>query len=341
MPEEKGLPDRGLCAGPPAEGGASAGPVGRSRPMKPVTLTDGTEVALRPIRPEDESALTALYERLSPQTAYQRFFTVMRRLPPDWAHILANVDYDRRMAIAAIGPERRADRGRALRLRRAGSGGRDRHRHRGSVAGPGPRETAARRAGRLRGGKGNPPPPGLCPRRQPAHAQAHPAGHDDRGSEAGVGGAFLALGAARAPRAGHRSGRRLDPPDGALTPRWLRRARVAGVPGSRRVETPHADPGRSSRIGKLRVNVAPWPGHGMDVDGPEVVLDDPVAHREPEPGSRGLGRVERLEQVREVLRRDPGPRVRHDETHPPGPRRIASGLDARSRLRPSWLPARW
>ena len=105
MPEEKDQPDRGLCGGPPAEGGASAGLMGRSRPMTPVTLTDGTEVALRPIRPEDESALTALYERLSPQTSYQRFFTVMRRLPPDWAHILANVDYDRRMAITAIGPD--------------------------------------------------------------------------------------------------------------------------------------------------------------------------------------------------------------------------------------------
>ena len=51
MPEEKGLPDRGLSAGPPAEGGASAGPVGRSRPMKPVRLTDGTQVTLRQIRP--------------------------------------------------------------------------------------------------------------------------------------------------------------------------------------------------------------------------------------------------------------------------------------------------
>jgi acetyltransferase len=67
-------------------------------------LTDGTQVTLRPIQPDDEPALTALYERLSPQTAYQRFFTVMRRLPPDWAHILANVDYDRRMAIVALGP---------------------------------------------------------------------------------------------------------------------------------------------------------------------------------------------------------------------------------------------
>jgi acetyltransferase len=71
--------------------------------MKPVILTDGTPITLRPIRPEDESALTALYERLSPETSYQRFFTVMRRLPPDWVHILANVDYDRRMAIVALG----------------------------------------------------------------------------------------------------------------------------------------------------------------------------------------------------------------------------------------------
>jgi acetyltransferase len=72
--------------------------------MKPVMLADGIPVTLRHIRPEDESALTALYERLSPESSYQRFFTVMRRLPPDWAHILASVDYDRRMAIVALGP---------------------------------------------------------------------------------------------------------------------------------------------------------------------------------------------------------------------------------------------
>lgn len=67
-----------------------------------VALRDGAIVLLRPIRPEDESELVALYARLSPETAYQRFFTVMARLPPDWAHILANVDYDRRMAIMAV-----------------------------------------------------------------------------------------------------------------------------------------------------------------------------------------------------------------------------------------------
>lgn len=73
--------------------------------MKSVTLKDGTTIRLRPIRPEDEPELSALYARLSPETAYQRFFTVMARLPPSWAHILANVDYERRMAIVAVGPD--------------------------------------------------------------------------------------------------------------------------------------------------------------------------------------------------------------------------------------------
>ena len=66
-----------------------------------VTLPEGERVWLRPIRPDDEPRLAELYDRLSRQTAYQRFFTVMRRLPPDWAHFLANVDYQRRFALVA------------------------------------------------------------------------------------------------------------------------------------------------------------------------------------------------------------------------------------------------
>jgi RimJ/RimL family protein N-acetyltransferase len=62
-------------------------------------------VLLRPIRPDDAAALTRLHGRLSPESAYQRFFTVMRRLPPDWARMLADVDHDRREAIVAAGPE--------------------------------------------------------------------------------------------------------------------------------------------------------------------------------------------------------------------------------------------
>ena len=64
-----------------------------------IVLADGARLVLRPIRSDDEPRLVALYDRLSLHTAYQRFFTVMRRLPPDWAHFLANVDYRRRLAL--------------------------------------------------------------------------------------------------------------------------------------------------------------------------------------------------------------------------------------------------
>jgi RimJ/RimL family protein N-acetyltransferase len=66
-----------------------------------VTLKDGTALRLRPIRPEDAPRLIAFYDGLSRHTAYQRFFTSMKRLPPDWARFLATVDYRRRLALVA------------------------------------------------------------------------------------------------------------------------------------------------------------------------------------------------------------------------------------------------
>ncbi|MBI1958491.1 MAG: GNAT family N-acetyltransferase [Candidatus Rokubacteria bacterium] len=66
-----------------------------------VVLRDGARVWLRAIRPDDEARLVDLYGRLSHHTAYQRFFTVLKRLPPDWAHFFANVDYRKRMALVA------------------------------------------------------------------------------------------------------------------------------------------------------------------------------------------------------------------------------------------------
>ncbi len=66
-----------------------------------VTLKDGARVRIRPVLPEDETRLVTLYGRLSRHTAYQRFFTIMKRLPPDWAYSFANVDYRRRMALVA------------------------------------------------------------------------------------------------------------------------------------------------------------------------------------------------------------------------------------------------
>ena len=59
---------------------------------------------MRPIRPDDAPRLVALYEHLSGDTRYQRFFSTMRRLPPDWARFLAGVDYTRRFALVAEAP---------------------------------------------------------------------------------------------------------------------------------------------------------------------------------------------------------------------------------------------
>jgi RimJ/RimL family protein N-acetyltransferase len=66
-----------------------------------VTLRDGARVRIRPIRADDQIPLIELYDRLSQLTAYQRFFSLMRRFPPDWAKILATVDYRRRLALVA------------------------------------------------------------------------------------------------------------------------------------------------------------------------------------------------------------------------------------------------
>lgn len=84
----------------------STGPISEPAPYpreleRTVTLRDGAQVRLRPIRADDADRLIDLYDRFSRHTAYQRFFTVMRRLPPDWARLLATVDYRRRLAIVA------------------------------------------------------------------------------------------------------------------------------------------------------------------------------------------------------------------------------------------------
>ncbi len=75
-----------------------------------VVLRDGSYLRIRPIRPDDEPRLVDLYGRLSEHTAYQRFFTLMRRLPPSWFRFFANVDYRNRLALVAerdtaAGPE--------------------------------------------------------------------------------------------------------------------------------------------------------------------------------------------------------------------------------------------
>jgi len=82
--------------------GLRSDPPGYPRELESdVALRDGTLVRIRAILPEDAPRLVAAYDRLSAQSAYQRFFAVMRRLPPDWARFHATVDYRQRLALIA------------------------------------------------------------------------------------------------------------------------------------------------------------------------------------------------------------------------------------------------
>lgn len=88
----------------PTEAPTTAGTTGSEYPRdleRDVTLGDGSRLRLRPVRPDDEERLISFHDRLSGQTAYQRFFNVMKHLPRASAHFLANVDYRRRLALVA------------------------------------------------------------------------------------------------------------------------------------------------------------------------------------------------------------------------------------------------
>jgi RimJ/RimL family protein N-acetyltransferase len=65
-----------------------------------IVLRDGVALRLRPIRGDDAAGLLALYDRLSPDSLYFRFFAVPDK-DAGKAQYLARVDYDRRYAIVA------------------------------------------------------------------------------------------------------------------------------------------------------------------------------------------------------------------------------------------------
>jgi acetyltransferase len=73
-------------------------------PTKYITnwsLSDGTDVLLRPVRPEDEPLEHDMLTSLSPKTIKERFFQPIKQITHDMHVRLCNIDYEREMAIVA------------------------------------------------------------------------------------------------------------------------------------------------------------------------------------------------------------------------------------------------
>ena len=69
--------------------------------VMPWKLKDGTQVLLRPIRPEDEPLEAELIRGFSEETSRFRFFQVIKNITHEMLVRFCNIDYDREMAIIA------------------------------------------------------------------------------------------------------------------------------------------------------------------------------------------------------------------------------------------------
>ncbi|MBL0143974.1 MAG: bifunctional acetate--CoA ligase family protein/GNAT family N-acetyltransferase [Betaproteobacteria bacterium] len=65
-------------------------------------LRDGTEVTIRPIRPEDAEMETAFITELSDESRYLRFLSLVRHVTPEMVARFTQIDYDREMALIAV-----------------------------------------------------------------------------------------------------------------------------------------------------------------------------------------------------------------------------------------------
>jgi acetyltransferase len=64
-------------------------------------LKDGTDVLVRPLKPEDAELEQRFVQGLSPETRYFRFMSAVRELPPAFLAKLTQIDYDREIALIA------------------------------------------------------------------------------------------------------------------------------------------------------------------------------------------------------------------------------------------------
>ena len=83
-------------------------------------LRDGSSVVVRPIEPEDRDLLRAGFERLSPESRYQRFLVPMAELSDEMLDYLAEVDHRDHEALVALDAETGEGVGVARFVRLAG-----------------------------------------------------------------------------------------------------------------------------------------------------------------------------------------------------------------------------
>ena len=72
-------------------------------------LPDGTNVTIRPIRPEDAAIEQVFVKKLSPESKYFRFMHGLDQLSPMMLARLTQIDYDREMALIAVINEGKSD----------------------------------------------------------------------------------------------------------------------------------------------------------------------------------------------------------------------------------------
>ncbi|HVP81079.1 MAG TPA: bifunctional acetate--CoA ligase family protein/GNAT family N-acetyltransferase [Thermodesulfobacteriota bacterium] len=72
-----------------------------TRYITPWALSDGTEVLLRPVKPEDEPLVKEMLTSLSGETLKERFFQLVKDITHEMLIKLCNIDYDREIAMVA------------------------------------------------------------------------------------------------------------------------------------------------------------------------------------------------------------------------------------------------
>jgi acetyltransferase len=65
-------------------------------------MSDGTDVVIRPIRPEDAAIEQDFMHNLSPEAKYMRFMQTMQELTPEMLVRFTQIDYDREIALVAV-----------------------------------------------------------------------------------------------------------------------------------------------------------------------------------------------------------------------------------------------